>query len=134
MQRVRVLIHISVLGILSVEILYSFLNKRVLGLCALCFLCSQLWRHLRVWCLPKEFKKELLACMKMMTCLRNSFIFSTSFKENTVFCLCEAWSLPSRFVCSNGTLVSLTDGVQILLRFLLYPYRLNGMKTVFNSS
>ena len=154
MQRVRVLIHILVFCILSVEILYYLLNKRVTGLCALCFLCSQLWRHLRVWRLPKEFKKNCLHvwrwwkiahvyCKKpmrtvqlwiCMTCLRYSFIFSASFKENTVFRLCEALSLPTRFVCSNGTLMSLTDGVQLLLRRLLYLNRLNGMKTVFNSS
>ena len=62
------------------------------------------------------------------------FYLFYSFKENTVFRLGEALSLPTRFVGLNGTLVSLTDGVQILLGFLLYPYRLNGMKTVFNSS
>ena len=60
MQRMRVLILILVFCILSVEILYYFFNKRELWLCALCFLCSQLWRHLRVWRLPKDFKRNCL--------------------------------------------------------------------------
>ncbi|XP_061182302.1 uncharacterized protein LOC133190627 [Saccostrea echinata] len=56
------------------------------------------------------------------------------FQKNDISRLCEALSLPSKFVCPNGTRVSTTEGVLILLRRLSYPNRLDDMKPLFNRS
>ena len=50
------------------------------------------------------------------------------FQREDIPRLCDVLSLPTRFVCPNGTRVSLTEGVLILLRRLSYPNRLDDMK------
>lgn len=56
------------------------------------------------------------------------------FHRNDISRLCNALSLPLKFLCPNGTRVTAHEGMLILLRRLSYPNRLEDMKPLFNRS
>lgn len=73
-------------------------------------------------------------CLNLDDVSDEQFYSFFRFQRNDISRLCNALSLPLKFMCPNGTRVTAHEGMLILLRRLSYPNRLEDMKPLFNRS